>query len=76
MPQKSEWWVWCSQQASRNKLAGKRSHGYLEPMIAGARLFAVPAQYANGNGGNDAAAVASASKRETMMKQHILAMFY
>ena len=43
---------------------------------ADARLFAVPAQYAYGNGGNDAAAVVSASKRQIMNKQHTFAMFH
>lgn len=42
--------------------------------LTAARLFAVPAQYANGNGGNDATAVVSASKRQITMKQHTLAI--
>jgi hypothetical protein len=44
--------------------------------LTAARLFAVPAQYANANGGNDATAVVSASKRQIMMKQYTLAMFH
>jgi hypothetical protein len=59
-----------------NQNGGKPKFTVTSTTDADARLFAVPAQYAYGNGGNDAAAVVSASKRQKMIKQHNLAMFH